>query len=485
MRDPRACSDIPKVMLFRAARLNFDDKGLGSQMAGLSFVCLPGLLFSVYNSVAKFYVKQGCKFHQDRMKPKILLVTTCRWFSAARLAIAFAEIGWAVEMVGPRGHPATKTKALQRRYAFRGLAPTASILAAIRRAQPDLIIPCDDLSTIFLHRLCLELLQKGEDRLAVILQRTLGPPASFPTIDSRTSLMEVARSEQVRTPETAVVNRQSLPAWLAKNGLPAVLKADGSAGGRGVQVVRTIAMAEQAVAELSAPPMAARAIKRALFDQDRTLLKPSMQRHSPVVNAQVLLPGSDATISVACWEGRVVASITFEVIRAETLAGPSSVLRLIDHPEMSSCAEKLVKRLGLSGLYGFDFILEEQNNRATLIEMNARATQTCHLAMGTRHDLPAALAAMVDGKPVPPTQPVSDRKVIALFPQEWQSNPASEYFATAYHDVPWGEPALVKACIDRYVSQRKWYSLRRLVASYRKFSNSSSARDSVQPVGRP
>ena len=363
--------------------------------------------------------------------------------------------------------------------------PAASFLAAIHQAQPDLIVPCDDLSTIYLHRLCLELLQKGEERPAGILQRTLGPPHSFPTIDSRTSLMAVARSEEVRTPETAVVTKQSLPAWLAQNGLPAVLKADGSAGGRGVQVVRTIAMAEQAVAELSAPPIAARAIKRALFDQDRTLLKPCIQRHSPVVNAQVLLPGRDATISVACWEGEVVASITFEVIKAQTLGGPSSVLRLIDHPEMSWSAEKMVKRLGLSGFFGFDFILEEQNNHATLIEMNARATQTCHLAMGTHHDLPAALAAMVSGKPVPPTKPVSDRDVIALFPQEWQSDPSSEYLTTAYHDVPWGEPALVKACIDSYISQRKWYSSRRLVESYRKLSNSSSPRDSIQPVSRP
>ena len=419
------------------------------------------------------------------MKPKILLATTCRWFSAARLAMAFAEIGWSVEMVGPAGHPATKTKALQRRYGFRGLGPTASFLAAIQQAQPDLIIPCDDLSTIYLHRLCLELLQKGQERPAGILQRTLGPPAYFPTIDSRTSLMAVARSEEVRTPETAVVTKQSLPAWLAQNGLPAVLKADGSAGGRGVQVVRTIAMAEQALAELSAPPIAVRAIKRALFDQDRTLLKPSIQRHSPVVNAQVLLPGRDATISVACWEGEVVASITFEVIKAQTLGGPSSVLRLIDHPEMSWSAEKMVKRLGLSGFFGFDFILEEQNNHATLIEMNARATQTCHLAMGTHHDLPAALAAMVSGKPVPPTKPVTDRDVIALFPQEWQSDPSSEYLTTAYHDVPWEEPALVKACIDSYVSQRKWYSSRRLVESYRKLSNSSSPSDSIQPVSRP
>ena len=66
------------------------------------------------------------------MKPKILLATTCRWFSAARLAIAFSDIGCYVEMVGPWGHPAVKTRALRHRYSFRGLAPSASFHAAIK-----------------------------------------------------------------------------------------------------------------------------------------------------------------------------------------------------------------------------------------------------------------------------------------------------------------------------------------------------------------
>jgi hypothetical protein len=423
---------------------------------------------------------------KDRMKPKILLATTSRWFSAARLTMAFAEIGWTVEMVGPRGHPATKTTGLRHRHTFRGLAPAASFQAAIDQTQPDLILPCDDLSTIYLHRLCLDLSQQGKAgmRTVDVLRRTLGTPSSFPVIDSRTKLMAVARAEGVRTPETSVVTEESLPAWLAQNGMPAVLKADGSAGGRGVQKVRTIAAAEHAFAELNSPPVGARAIKRALFDQDRTLIVPWILQRSPVVNAQVLLPGRDATISVACWEGEIVASVTFEVIKAQATDGPSSVVRVIDHPEMSRSAEKIARRLGLSGFYGFDFILEEQSNYATLIEMNARATQTCHLALGTEHNLPVALSAMVCGKPIPPTRPVTHRDVIALFPQEWQCNPASQYLTTGYHDVPWTEPGLVKACVDSYLSQKKWYSSRRLVDLYRKLSNSPSPRDSIQPVGR-
>ena len=39
---------------------------------------------------------------------------------------------------------------------------------------------------------------------------------------------------------------------------------------------------------------------------------------------------------------------------------------------------------------------------------------------------------------------------IALFPQEWQRDPASPLIRSAYHDVPWDAPALVRA----YINQR-------------------------------
>jgi formate-dependent phosphoribosylglycinamide formyltransferase (GAR transformylase) len=421
------------------------------------------------------------------MKPKILLATTCRWFSTARLAISFSEFGSTVELVGPWGHPATKTTALSHRYSFRGLVPAASFHAAIDQAKPDLIVACDDLATIHLHRLYSILLQKGEanTRTAVVLRRSLGPPSSFSALESRSELMVLARSLGVRTPETSVVTKASLTRWLMKNGFPAVLKTDGSNGGRGVQVVRTMEMAEYAFAELSAPPLALRAVKRALFDQDRTLLKPCIQRSMPVVNAQVLVSGRDATLSVACWEGEVVAAISAAVLKKQMQDGPSSVLRLIDHPEMSRTAEKIVRRLGLSGFFGFDFILGEQNDSATLIEVNARATQICHLALGTHHDLAVALSSMVGGEPIPATRPVSNLEVIALFPQEWHSDPASEYLATAYHDVPWREPGLVKACVDFYTDQKKWYSSRRCVELYRRISTSPFLHSTAKPVSRP
>jgi predicted ATP-grasp superfamily ATP-dependent carboligase len=141
----------------------------------------------------------------------------------------------------------------------------------------------------------------------------------------------------------------------------------------------------------------ARAVKRALVDHDKTLLWPSLLRRQFVVNAQEFVAGREATSAVACWRGAVLASLHFEVINKRDSAGPSSVVRLVENSEMSFAAEKMVRRLNLSGLHGFDFMLEARTGNAHLIEINPRATQVGHLALGPGRDLPAALYAALSG----------------------------------------------------------------------------------------
>src|SRR4029077_1149187 len=130
--------------------------------------------------------------------------------------------------------------------------------------------------------------------------------------------------------------------------------------------------------------------------------------------------------------------------------GPASVVRLIENTEMAVAVEKIARQLGLSGLHGFDFILEEGTGSAHLIEMNPRATQVGHLTFGLGRDLPAALYAAVTQESVQVARNISDNPTIALFPQEWATNRASAYLKSAYHDVPWEEPELVRACMLSY-----------------------------------
>ena len=135
---------------------------------------------------------------------------------------------------------------------------------------------------------------------------------------------------------------------------------------------------------------------------------------------------------------------------------------------MAATDEKMASRLKLSVLHGFDFILEPKTGNAHLIEMNPRATQVGHLALGAGRDLPAALFAAMTGREIRVTPKVTDKDTIALFPQEWLKNPASEFLRSAYHDVPWEEPEFLFACLEKRQKENAWYSPERWIRTLSK-----------------
>jgi len=393
------------------------------------------------------------------MKPTILVAATSHWFPAARLAMAMADAGCIVEGVCPVGHPLGKIRAVSRTYRYNGLAPVRSFSAAIRAAKPQLIIPGDDLAAHQLHHLHRRELLRGENgaQVCCLIERSLGSPESFPVVYERATLMRLAQEDGVRVPQSAVIaSVNQLREWAAKVGFPLVLKADGTSGGDGVRIVQTIEEAESAYRKLQAPTQLARAAKRALVDYDKTLVWPSLLRRRRVVSGQVFVSGREATSTVACWQGAVIGSLHFEVINKRHQAGPATVMRLIDHPDVSYAVEKIVRRLKLSGVHGFDFMLEASTGKAYLIEINPRITQVGHLALGPGRDLSAALVAAMSGCAIQPTPKVTDKDIITLFPQEWMREPSSSYLRSGYHDVPWAEAELLQVCVRH---ARKYHSL--------------------------
>jgi hypothetical protein len=397
----------------------------------------------------------------NTVKPTVLIATTGRWFPTARLAVAMANAGFTVYAVCPPNHPLGKTGVVLKRYTYHALDGLAAIANAISDARPDLIVPGDDLATQHLHLLYTQELRKGKSgaQVCVLIERSLGAPENFPFLYARTKFIELAQEEGIRAPKTEVINDVSdLKKWIAQAGFPAVLKADGSSGGSGVRVVRTLEDAERALRILQAPPLLARAAKRALIDRDATLVWPSLLRRRSVVNAQTFVGGCEATSAVACWKGDVLASLHFEVVNKGISSGPATVLRLIDNPEMSAAAERMVRRLNLSGLHGFDFMIEAQTGDAYLIEINPRSTQVGHLTLGLGRDIPAALYSAVSGQPISPVPKITEDAMIALFPQEWIRDAASPFLQSAYHDVPWDKPELIRACVRAKRKQAAWYS---------------------------
>lgn len=395
------------------------------------------------------------------MKPTVLVLTTSPTFSPARLAMALGNVGCSVEAVCPPRHPLRKTRSVRRIHNYSCLSPLGSLAKAISSAKPDLVVPGDDLAAQHFHDLYQREQRNGEagPSTCALIERSLGAPASFQIVYARSAFLAMAREEGIRAPKTEIVtNRDELGRCAARIGFPMVLKADCTSGGDGVKIVDTLEDADAALQSLQAPPQLAKACKRALLDQDMALLWPSLLRKRYVVNAQELVAGREATSAVACWKGAVLASLQFEVLDRQHAGGPSTVLRLIESEDISTTAEKLARRLELSGLHGFDFILEAKTGAPYLIEMNPRATQVSHLALGAGHDLPAALYAALTGQSVQAAPKLTENNTIALFPQEWLRNPASVLIRSGYHDVPWEEPEFILSCVERWHKQKAWYS---------------------------
>jgi hypothetical protein len=397
------------------------------------------------------------------VKPKVLIATTARWIPTARVIVALENAGFAIDAVCPSGHPLSKTDAVRKIYKYRGLDALASFGEAIAASKPDLIVPGDDLAAQQLHLLYEQEHRKGDagKPVCALIARSLGAPENFPLLYARAAFIQLAQEDGIRVPKTQVIrNIADLEKWMSAAGadFPVVLKADGSSGGDGVRVVRTLEEANRGLRALQAPPLLLRAAKRALIDRDFALVWPSLLRRRSVVSAQTFIAGREATSAVACWKGEVLASLQFEVLNKAASSGHATVLRAIDDAEMSAAAEKIVRRLNLSGVHGFDFMLESQSGDAYLLEINPRLTQVGHLTLGPGRDIPAALFSAVSGQAVCPAPKITEENTIALFPQEWIRDSASPFLQSAYHDVPWDKPELIRACVRARRKQRAWYS---------------------------
>lgn len=379
--------------------------------------------------------------------PRILLAATLRWPLAARLAIAFRRQGCEVEAWCPVGHPLEKTHAVGRIHRGGALAPLSSLRAALEAAAPGFVVPCDDDAALHLHDLHARLhAGGGAPALCALIERSLGTPASCATATARGALMALAAGAGVRVPATAsLAVPADLDDWMARRGLPAVLKVDRSWGGRGVAIVRTTGEARAAWQAMH--PAVGRALSHLLVRRDASYLLRWLRGDRPVLTVQALVPGRPANRAVVCWQGEVLAGISVVALQTRTPTGPATVVEVIDNDEMTAAATQLVRALGLSGFCGFDFTLEPATDAAWLIEVNPRATPICHLASGTGPQLPAALLARLLGAPAPPSNPVTGNGTIALFPGEWDRNPLSPHLVTAFHDVPWEEAELVRDCV--------------------------------------
>jgi hypothetical protein len=386
--------------------------------------------------------------------PSILLVTTGRLPSTARLAMELHEAGAKVALVSSSNHPARVLSFMTHCHHYSAVRPGPSLEAAIREAAPGLVIPCDERAVRDLHQLWRS---SGNADTRLLIEQSMGPASSFPTVTSRHALLSLAKQSGVRVPDSAPLpDAAALDAWVKAHPTPFVLKADGSWAGFGVRIISDAASAQTARERMQKPISLRLALREAVLEGDHFALRSWIRREAPVLSVQTYINGWPANIGVACWKGEILAAISAEAVATESATGPSTVARIINNPEMLEAARKVVAALGITGLVGFDFMIEAATGRAYLIEMNPRCTPICALRLAAPRDLPEALTAKIAGRSLHERSPRTESDIVVFFPDTWRRDPSNQFLRSGYHDVPWEEPELVRVLMKRELRDRYW-----------------------------
>lgn len=408
--------------------------------------------------------------HKPSRGPHILLATTGQLPSTARLAMEFHDAGARVSLISPRNHPARVLDLVSDQVIYRALDSTGCLEAALLRLRPDMVIPCDERAVRDLHAICRKTRHLEVKRL---IQKSTCPSENYQIVTSRAELLALAGREGARVPRSvALPDNTALGQWIAENPAPFVLKADGSWAGFGVRIISDATGAKDAFAVMTRPASGRLGLRESLLEGNHFGIKPWLHRERPLMSVQNYIDGWPANIGVACWQGEVLAAVCAESVSTLSATGPSTAARIIHNSEMIETAKSIVAALGLSGLIGFDFMVEAATGAAWLIEMNPRSTPICALRLGPGRDLAEALVARLAGRNPRERPSRIDSDIVVFFPDTWQVDPSNALLHSGFHDVPWEQPALVRVLMKPERRERYWAlrMLRRLWLARRRES---------------
>jgi biotin carboxylase len=389
-------------------------------------------------------------------RPKILLVgLELHWPAPSRLPRALQAAGFAVGVACHARAFLAHTKFRDHFFRLPDKNHGDGILAGLKTIfsawPPDLLLPMDDWTALFLTRVHERLSAAGDaSRLVDLLRRSLGNPVSTSEALSKRRTVEIARGLGVRVPASRTVD--SAPEILEfgrAHGFPVVLKLSYASSGKGVAVCRD---EKEISATLASLRQEKKTTSRVKFFRERLrgrMMETGWLPGDSSLTVNQFIPGKCATSLTVALEGKMLAALTAEVEHTYLDAhGPASVIRLVRNEEMRSASATMLKHWGLTGMIGFDFMLDAMG-QAWLIECNPRPTPLAHLGAHVGEDLCVALhQGLISAPPPPATEPPKEL-LIAHFPQESWRDPNSQYFTSAYHDVPVDDPGLL-ACLKNH-----------------------------------
>lgn len=374
--------------------------------------------------------------------PVLLVSTATRWVGTARIPRALAAAGFDVSLLAPRESLAEKSRFVGRVGHLPDDANltqwTFALAAMVTATAPRLLIPCDDMSFRLLATLPLAQPPAMQPvmwaRLASLVRESMGDPAHYRSSVDKTLLPAAAEALGVRVPPWCRLrNLADAEPFLATHGFPVVLKTSHGFAGQGLAICDDRAALNEAWARFAAMPA---------IDIE--------QAGAYACLLQAYIPGRAKYHQIAAWKGQLLAGWAADKLRSNPEpTGPGTVARNHRSPEARHAVERLVRGLGISGLAGSEFIVDERTGEAYLLELSRRITPATHRGRLIDVDLCAALRSAIDGTPNPSRADLDDGEeyVYAAFPQEWLRDPQSEFLQRGPVDVPWEEPELIEAML--------------------------------------
>ncbi len=401
--------------------------------------------------------------------PRVLLLTTQTWLQVTRLAMRLAGRGCPLSVLCPEESSLHHAPGLVSRFRFRLLDPLGSLRHAIEAGGADYLLPCDDLSVWLLHELA-----ERVPAMQPLIERSLGDAHSFSLLRSRMDLLTLAHELGIRVPLTErITDEHRLRGWCNRpEGF--VLKRDGTWGGSGVQMVQAGQGTVQAHAArrrlLNGTPGTAR-LAQWLRNGDGSAFARLRCMSRPEITAQAFIEGLPATSMYACHQGQILGEVQARVLVSRGKTGPSMVIRSMSNARISRAGVLLAGRLGLSGFFGLDFILDDRSGEPFLLELNPRATQLTPLAIAGQVDLASLMWAYWSGRPLPAPHAGSLGSTVCFYPEGHQWLKETGNYPECRTDLSLSEQAVMNATMLRKHGQKSnlrsltWKSLSRFKSS--------------------
>lgn len=383
------------------------------------------------------------------MKTILIVLLSPRWNGIARLPRALKKEGFSVITLSNQNEYLNKSSFVDYKYHFTDkFSFRDSLLSIIKKHNIDLILPGCDREIDYFCQVLREksLYSRKLKPLRELIQKSWNNEKAIQVLNSKSDLLKLADDLSILTPHNKVISSKSdLLIEIKKRTFPIVLKSSNGFAGDGVKICCEYNDAERMYEELSSISLVKANLKYKVVRIIGNLLALPYGIKNSEISIQDYIVGTPCMHIILASKGEVLSSVTLlKLCSYPKETSPSSVVKVINHPQISESCAKLVKETEISGFLDFDFMIDAQNN-AYLLESNPRPTPMAHIT----HLLGGNLCAMLkkhfnmNSENVNP-YPEPEYEYLSLFPNELKRNAKSEFLSKGYHDIPYDDVEILK-----------------------------------------